>query len=104
MAIGPWKTFRMPVVTAVALLLGLGIALADSSSGWDSTGITAGSLVLAGGTTAYLGGGRPWLWAGLVGLPTPIIEITGSGTTGSLVALAFAGLGAAIGWVLARDR
>lgn len=92
---------RVPVIAGLALLAGLLIALVDSSAGWDSTGVTAGALLLAGGAAAYLGRGRPWLWAMLVGLPTPIIEIAGSGATGSLLALAFAATGAAIGWALA---
>ena len=85
-----------------ALVVGLLIAFADSSPGWDSTGITAGALLLASGATAYLGQTRPWLWALVVGLPTPLIEMTGSGSTGSLLALVFASAGAAIGWALAR--
>lgn len=95
-------TARVPVIAGLALLAGLLIALADSSPGWDSTGVTAGALLLAGGGAAYLGRRRPWLWALLVGLPTPVIEIAGGGATGSLLALAFAGVGAAIGWAVAR--
>ena len=53
---------------------------------------------------AFAGRDRPWLWALLIGLPTPIIEIRGRGLTGSLLALAFAAAGAAIGWALARAR
>jgi hypothetical protein len=93
---------RLAVIAAIALLFGLLIAAADSSPGWDSTGITAGALLLGAGLTAFLGRARPWLWALLVGLPTPIVEIAGVGATGSLVALVFAGVGASIGWTLAR--
>lgn len=94
--------FGPPVVVAFALALGVLIALADSSPGWDATGVTASALVLAGGTAAYLGHSRPSLWILLVGLPTPVIEIAGSGATGSLLALVFAGFGAAIGLAIAR--
>jgi hypothetical protein len=87
---------------AFALALGLVIALVDSSPGWDSTGITAVALLFAAGTAAYIGRDRPWLWALLVGLPTPVIEMPSLGATGSLLALVFAAIGAAIGWVLAR--
>lgn len=93
---------RLPVIAGLALLAGLLIALADSRPGWDSTGVTAGALMLAGGGAAYVGRERPWLWALLVGLPTPVIEIVADGATGSLLALAFAGIGTAIGWVAAR--
>ena len=74
----------------------------DNSPGWDSTGITAGALLLAAAGGAFLGRNRPWLWALLIGLPTPAIEILGRGLTGSLLALAFASAGASIGWALAR--
>jgi hypothetical protein len=87
---------------ALALALGLLIALADSSPGWDSTAITAGALLLAAATAAFLGRRRPWLWALLVGLPTPLIEIGSGESTGSLAALVFAAIGSAAGWVLAR--
>ncbi|HEY6012672.1 MAG TPA: hypothetical protein VIU37_01650 [Candidatus Limnocylindrales bacterium] len=93
---------RVALLAGPALLAGLLIALADSSPGWDSTGVTAGALVLAAGGAAYLGRARPWLWAALVGLPTPIIEIAGSGATGSLLALVFAGIGATTGWAARR--
>lgn len=89
-------------LAGLALAVGIGIALVDSSPGWDSDGITAGSLVLAAGVFAGVARDRPWLWALLVGLPTPILEIAGSGLIGSLIALAFASVGAAIGWAVRR--
>jgi hypothetical protein len=94
--------YRASVVAALALPVGLAIALVDGSPGWDSTGITAGALLVAGGTAAFIARDRPWLWALLVGVPTPTLEILGTGATGSLLALAFAGVGAAIGWGAAR--
>ena len=45
---------------------------------------------------------RPWLWALLVGLPTPILDIIRTGNTGSILALGFAAAGAAIGWAVRR--
>lgn len=92
------------VLAVVATGAGLAVALVDASPGWDSTGITAGALVLAAAITAFVGRDRPWLWAVLIGLPTPLIEIIGGGSTGSLLALGFAAAGAAIGWGLARAR
>ena len=61
---------------------------------------------MAAGITAFAGRDRPWLWAVLIGLPTPLVEIVGSGSTGSgsLLALGFAGAGAALGWELTRAR
>jgi hypothetical protein len=95
-------TARTTVLVVVALVAGIAIAIVDSSPGWDSTGITAGLLVIAAAVTAGIAPTRPWLWALLVGLPTPIVEIVRFGSVGSLLALAFAVVGAAIGWAVAR--
>lgn len=87
----------------LALAVGIAIALVDSSPGWDSTGITAMALVTSGAAFAALAAGRrPWLWALLVGLPAPVVEIARTGNTGSILALAFAAVGAAIGWAVRR--
>ena len=98
------RPYGSATLMALALAIGIAIALVDNSPGWDSTGITAGALFLGAGVAAFQGRHRPWLWALLVGLPTPVIEIAGGASTGSLLALVFAGLGAAIGWSAARAR
>ena len=93
---------RHAAAFVVAVAAGIGIALVDSSPGWDSTGITAGLLLIGAGAAAAIGRDRPWLWALLVGLPTPILETVRDGNTGSWLALGFAGLGAVIGWGVSR--
>ena len=94
---------RTTALAIAALILGVVVALIDSSPGWDSDGITAGLLFLgAGGATVAARGRQPWLWAMLVGLPTPILEIARTGNTGSVLAFAFAAAGAAAGWALTR--
>ena len=96
---------RHAAAFVVAVTAGIGIALIDSSPGWDSTGITAGLLLMGAGVAAAIGRDRPWLWALLVGLPTPILETVRDGNIGSWLALGFAALGAAVGWAIARaDR
>ncbi|HEX5148965.1 MAG TPA: hypothetical protein VFW02_07785 [Candidatus Limnocylindrales bacterium] len=95
-------TVRHVILIAMAVAAGLAIALMDSSPGWDSSGITAGLLLLAAGTVAAVEAERPWLWAMLVGAPTPLLELPGGGSTGSLLALGFAAVGAAIGWAVGR--
>ena len=87
---------------ALALGAGVVIGLVDSSPGWDSTGITAGALFLAAALFAGAARDRPWLWALLVGLPTPILDIVRTGNTGSVLALGFAATGAAVGWAIRR--
>ena len=93
---------RHATAFVVAVAAGVGIALIDSSPGWDSTGITAGLLGVGAAAAAAIGRDRPWLWALLVGLPTPILETVRDGNTGSWLALIFAAGGAAIGWAVAR--
>jgi len=93
---------RYATAFVVAVAAGIAIALIDSSPGWDSTGITAGLLLIGAGVASAIGRDRPWLWALLVGLPTPLLETVRDGNTGSWLALGFAALGAAIGWVIAR--
>jgi hypothetical protein len=96
---------RHAAALVVAVAAGVGIALIDSSPGWDSTGITAGLLLIGAGAAAAIGRDRPWLWALLVGVPTPILETVRDGNTGSWLAMVFAALGAAVGWAVARaDR
>jgi hypothetical protein len=91
-----------PILVIVALAAGVVIGLVDSSPGWDSTGITAVALGLTGAVIAWLGGDRPWLWALLIGVPTPILDIVRSGNAGSVLAIGFAAIGAAVGWAVAR--
>ena len=93
---------RRMILVAVALAIGLAIAWIDASPGWDSTGITAGLLLLGAGTVGAIAGDRPWQWALIVGLPTPLLEVRDAGTAGALIALVFAAIGAAIGWLVAR--
>ena len=87
---------------ALALGAGVVIGLVDSSPSWDSTGITAGALFLAAALFAGAARDRPWLWALLVGLPTPILDIVRTGNAGSVLALGFAATGAAVGWAIRR--
>ena len=93
---------RHAAALLVALAAGVGVALVDSSPGWDSTGITAGLLLLGAAAAATIGRDRPWLWALIVGLPMPILETVRDGNAGSWLGLVFAAGGASIGWAVAR--
>ena len=93
---------RTSAALVVALAAGLAIAFIDSRPGWDDTGITAAMLFLGAAVAATIGRDRPWLWALLVGLPTPIVEATQLGVTSSWPAVVFAFAGAYAGWAAAR--
>ena len=87
---------------ALALASGVAIGLVDSSPGWDSTGITAGALFVGAAAFAAVARDRPWLWALLVGLPTPVLDVVRTGNNGSVLALGIASVGAAAGWAVRR--
>jgi hypothetical protein len=93
---------RTLTATAVSAIGGLAIAYMDSRPGYDDTGVTAVLLISVAAVAAAIGGTRPWLWAILVGAWTPIIEISSGGSTGSLLAMVFAGLGASVGFLARR--
>ncbi|MET1232390.1 MAG: hypothetical protein ABWY52_06030 [Candidatus Limnocylindrales bacterium] len=93
---------RDALAVVAAITGGLAIAWIDSRPGWDDTAISAGLLLLAAGLAAALSGRRPGLWAALVGLPTPLVEIARGGDPAALAALAFAALGAAVGYSVGR--
>jgi hypothetical protein len=93
---------RTSLAAGIAIASGIAVALIDSSPGWDDTGVTAGFLFLGAGGAAVIARERPWLWALLVGLPTPILETAQGGSPSSWLAVVFAGAGAAAGWGVAR--
>jgi hypothetical protein len=70
-------TFLMPL----ALVLGLLIALVDSSPGWDDTGITAAAVFGSCGILGALHPRRAWQWALVVGLWIPAFVIALHQTT-----------------------
>ena len=77
--------------------VGLAIAWNDSQPTWDDTGITAGLLVMAAALFGVIDPRRWWLWALLIGVGTPLLEIGGASGSASLAAFVFSGVGAAGG-------
>src|SRR4051794_2784909 len=88
---------RWIALAAAALLVGVAIGWNDSRSTWDDTGVTAGLLVMAAALFGAVDPGRWWLWAFLVGVGTPLLEIGGASGSASLAAFVFSGVGAAGG-------
>ena len=95
-------TTRTLVALVIALIVGIGVASIDSRPGWDDTGITAVLLIAGAAVAAAVSGRTPWLWAILVGIWVPAIEIPASGATASLAAIVFASIGATLGFALSR--
>ena len=87
-----WK-FLMPL----ALVLGLLIALVDSSPNWDDTGITAAAVFGSCGILGALYTRRAWQWALAVGFWIPALGIALHQNYESWAALAVALVGAYVG-------
>jgi hypothetical protein len=87
------------LLSAAALCAGLGIAWVDSRPGWDDTGVTAGALVLAAAMAAFARV-PPWPAALLVAGPILVTELSGS--TGVLLAIPLAIVGAYAGAFVRR--
>lgn len=92
---------RSWLLAVVVTLAGMAIAYVDTRPRFDDTGVIVAAVTLLSAVAALLGRRRPWLWALLSGLWVPLLEISGGGQPESLVALLFAGLGAAAGYALA---
>ena len=88
---------RLIALSIVAVVIGLAIGWNDSRPTWDDTGITAGLLVMAAALLGVVDPRRWWLWALLVGVGTPLLEIGGQSGSASLAAFVFSGVGAAGG-------
>lgn len=97
------RSNRLVAGLAVALVGGVLIGYIDSRPGWDDTAITAVSLLLAGGVAAFVAGRHPWLIAIAAGIWVPLLELPSLASGGPLAALLFAGVGAAIGWLVGRS-
>ena len=88
------------LLLGVALLAGLFAAYVDSRPSWDDTGILAFGILIISGLVTLLGYRHPWLAALAVGLWIPLRGIVVTHNYGSILALAFAVLGAYGGWAV----
>jgi hypothetical protein len=93
---------RNVLLICAAVLFGLSIAYVDSRPGWDATGITAFSMLIAAAVLGFFGPGRPWLWAVGVGVWIPLHAMLARPSAGSAAMLivmlfplagAYAGMG-----------
>jgi len=94
------KYLMQNILLAVAILAGLFSAYVDSRPTWDDTGILAFGILIVSGLIAVLGHRRPWLIALAVGIWIPLNSIFITHNYGSILALAFAFVGAYGGWIV----
>lgn len=97
------RAMRWKFLVPLALILGLLIALVDSSPGWDDTGVTAATVFVCCGLLGAVHPARPWLWALAVGVWIPTLGVIQDWNYASLLALAFALSGAYAGALASRS-
>jgi hypothetical protein len=96
-------SLRTVIVSAVALLAGLGMAYVDSRPTWDDTGITAGAVLLV---ALVLGAAQPsafWISGVAIGLPILAMNAVLHSNYGAALAVAVALVGAGAGAVLGKS-
>ena len=86
------------ILTVIALLAGLFFLYIESRPTWDDTGILVGGILLVSGLIAVIGYRRPWLLALLVGGWIALYGIFITNSSGPVVALVIAFIGAYAGW------
>lgn len=96
------KNRMQNLLLAAAVLAGLFSAYVDSRPTWDDTGILAFGILLVSGLITLLGYRRPWLIALAVGIWIPLRGIFVTQNYGSILALAFAFVGAYGGWLVRK--
>lgn len=96
-----WLGRRDAFLVVMSIGIGLAIAYLDSQPNWDDTGITATMLLLMAALVSGISARRPWLWAILIGVWTPLLEFSSAGWAG-LAALGVAAVGATAGYLLVR--
>lgn len=93
---------QFAIALALSLVAGLVIGWMDSRPGFDDTGVTASALFLAAGVSSFIATRLPWLFAVTTGVWLPIFELPGVASGGPLLAFALSGVGAVVGWFVAR--
>ena len=95
-------SLRFVAGLAIALVAGVAIGYMDSRPGFDDTGVTAVSLVVAAGLASFVAGRAPWLIALATGIWIPLFELSTIGSGGPVASLILAGAGASMGWLVGR--
>lgn len=88
------EKLKIGILSFLALLSGIFIAVIDSNPSWDDTGITAFMIFV---TTAIMGFISPkmfWMWALLIGIWIPVYGFFWTGNKESILALIIGFIGA----------
>jgi len=91
-------------VVAIAAAAGAVIGYVDSRPGWDDTGVTAGTLLLAGLLLALIRPRAAWPIGLALGIPVVVFNAVAHGGPGAAPAVGFGLAGAALGYGLGRLR
>ena len=94
--------YKFWLIFGLAVILGFIITWIDSRPTWDDTGITAFMILFATAICGFIHPKKFWLWAILVGIGIPIFGIIHKFNFASLLALAFAFIGALIGVLIRK--
>lgn len=90
------------VLAPLSAVAGAALVIIDTRPGWDDTAVTAGGLFLCGLVVAALSGRRPWIWALLIGIWLPLVEVLQGANPAIFLALLFALAGAIAGYAIRR--
>ena len=104
----PKEKRRFWLAAIFSLAAGLMIYFIDSSSGWDDTGITVGLILISSILAGVMYSRNMWLWALMVGIWIPAVNIIKHGDIKFLIILliSFAGAysGGLISSAMAKNR
>ena len=91
------------VLLVVAIGAGALITYVDTRPTWDDTGITAVVLLVFSGVLGFVGPGRPWLWALILGSGIPLLSIVRTNNYSSLLVLVITFAGSYAGAAIRRQ-
>ena len=91
---------RWIISLLVSIVLGIVIAIIDTSPHWDDTGISMVMILSAALLCGYLSPSKPWIIALTTGIWIPLFNIMRASNYGSFLALVPAFIGAFLGFFL----
>ena len=99
----PRDRARLAALVLISLVAEVLIGRLDASASWDDTAVTAGPLVISAGVASFVGRRLPRLFAVTTGMSVPLSDLPRLAGRGALAALPVSSIGAALGWLAARQ-